>query len=59
VPPADGMQEYDFVAQPPEPGTIVTQALAPISTEHVMDDMPMWVRGVRVYASSNNAEKTI
>ena len=55
VPPEDGIQEFDFVATPPSPGTIVTQGFKEVSAEStgVKTD---WMKGVRVYAAANAIE---
>jgi hypothetical protein len=56
TPPADGMQEFDFVGTPPS--GIVTQVLTPVSAEYLMPDPPKWLRGVRIHAATNSLEKT-
>jgi len=72
VPPADGIQEFCFVAEPPT--EIVPQVLTPIVATYTIDPLseqgvgtspqgvgtsPLWVRGVRVHASSNTKEALI
>jgi hypothetical protein len=57
TPPADGIQEFDFVATPPT--GISRPVLTPIEASHIMRDMPDWVRGVRIYAESNQAEESL
>lgn len=54
TPPQDGIQEFEFVAEPPT--NIVKQVLTLITANHVFDPRPSWVRGIRIYASSNNVE---
>lgn len=51
TPPVDGIQEYDFIAEPPT--EVSAQVLTPITARpHSMVCSP-WVKGVRVYASEN------
>jgi len=55
IPPVDGIQDFDFAAQPPPDAAI--QVLRPIEASHVIENTaPSWLRGVRVHASSNNKE---
>jgi hypothetical protein len=50
--PADGIQEFDFVADPPD--RLVQQVLSPITAEPLeWENPPSHLRGVRVYAESN------
>lgn len=51
-PPEDGIQDLDFVAQPPVGNAI--QVILPVSAHHVITDIPGWLKGVRVHAKSNN-----
>jgi tetratricopeptide (TPR) repeat protein len=68
-PPADGIQDFCFVAEPPT--EFVAQVLTPIEATYTIDPLsargvgislqgvgtsPLWVRGVRVHASSNAKE---
>lgn len=55
-PPPDGIYDFDFVAEPPPAGSVVTQAFTPISAEKVLDAVPKGFRGVRVHAASNQIE---
>jgi hypothetical protein len=72
VPPADGIQAFCFVAEPPT--GIVAQVLTPIVATYTIDPLseqgvgtspqgvgtsPVWVRGVRVHASSNTKEALV
>ena len=36
-PPPDGIYDFDFVAEPPPPDRVVTQAFTPISAEKVLE----------------------
>lgn len=56
-PPADGVQEFDFVANPPTGGS--TTALTPVEASDTMTEPPTWLRGVRVYAETNCKEELI
>lgn len=55
APPKDGIYEFDFVAETPT-GTAL-DVLMPISTAGEWHEYPKDLKGIRVYASSN--EKTI
>lgn len=53
APPADGIYEFDFVADPPS--GIVPQVISPIDAERfVWKGFPSELKGVKVYASSNS-----
>lgn len=57
VPPPDGMQEFDFVAEPPTgPSTAV---ISPVSAVGLMEDVPLWLTGVRVHSSTNAQEEKL
>lgn len=51
-PPADGIYDYDFVAEPPE--GIASQAIASIEANFRLESIPGNLKGVRIYASTNN-----
>lgn len=61
-PPADGIQEFDFVAQPPAPDSFSFPALSPAHTDFDMGPVDVqnhWGQrlplvGVRVYAAENH-----
>lgn len=55
-PPADGVQGFDFIADKPSGPSI--PVLTPIVATHVMD-IPSWLKGVRVSASTNSVEAFI
>lgn len=56
-PPADGIQECDFVASPPtEP---VPAVLTPVVAAAQIEAVPEWVVGVRVYAAANRVVQRI
>ena len=57
VPPADGIQEFDFMATPPS--GVVAPSTEKVKASYTIRDMPSWVLGVRVHASSNNVEEKI
>lgn len=52
TPPADGILNMDFMASPPAPDTYVTLGFKPVYAG-VAFPVPSWVKGVRVYASTN------
>jgi hypothetical protein len=51
--PPDGIYDFDFVATPPPPGTVVTQAITKISVEHIVEGIPAGLKGVRIHSSRN------
>lgn len=51
-PPADGVYEFDFVAD--EPTGIDNPVLTPIDALFVWDKMPDHLEGVKVYAENND-----
>ena len=55
VPPADGIQDFDFVATPPFFSEAV-QVMLPITAYHVIEQIPDWLLGVRIHAKTNNVE---
>ena len=57
TPPEDGIQEFDFVAEPPD--GVVSQVITPISANTIMEEIPDWLKGVRVYAETNQVEETL
>lgn len=57
MPPADGIMDFNFIAEPPT--DLVAQVLTPIVTTHIEEHPPSWVRGVRVHASLNSKEALI
>jgi hypothetical protein len=53
TPPADGIYEFDFVADPPS--GIVLQVISPIIAKpYVWENYPNDLTGVKIYASSNS-----
>lgn len=56
MPPADGILDLDFVAEPPS--GIVLQVLCKIGVAKSFA-VPAWVRGVRVHTSTNSIEATL
>jgi hypothetical protein len=56
-PPADGIQDYDFVAE--EPGGLALQALTPIRAVVELDQVPDWFRGVRIHSETNQFEAVV
>jgi hypothetical protein len=56
-PPANGIYEYNFVAEPPS--GISAQVLTPVSAQKALPKMPKGFRGIRVRAKSNNKEALI
>ncbi len=55
VPPADGLWEFDFQADPP--AGLVLEVVLPVSAEGVFA-LPNWARGVRVQATHNSITAT-
>jgi len=55
TPPADGVQEFDFVADPPT--GMAPQVMTPIAGAGSLDPAPDWLRGVRVFAATNQVEQ--
>lgn len=57
-PPADGIQDFDFIATPPT--GIVLPVVSPIAAPPVLlENMPAWLRGVRVHARDNVIERLL
>ena len=56
-PPADGIQECDFVASPPTDP--VPAVLTPVDAAAHIEAVPEWVVGVRVYAAANRVVERI
>jgi hypothetical protein len=61
APPADGIQDLDFVAEPPRGGTIILPVISPISAHTVLSRAPddYWGKGrpllgVRIHARENS-----
>jgi hypothetical protein len=52
APPADGIYEFDFQAQPP--ADIATQVITPIKAGYTMNPLPDNLKGVKIYAEQNN-----
>jgi hypothetical protein len=53
--PADGIQDFDFVADPPE--GISLMVISPITAKPIeWDNPPAVLKGVRVHAQSNKIE---
>jgi hypothetical protein len=58
APPADGVQDLNFYADPPPPGRVVAQVLSEIEAPVLrIERVPDWVKGVRVRAQTNTMEK--
>jgi hypothetical protein len=56
-PPADGIWDFDFVADKPDGP--VPQVLAPISASYMWPDFPEELKGVRIHAAHNKIEKKL
>jgi hypothetical protein len=62
TPPADGVQEFDFIARMPDPGTSVLDVLTPISAHFEIPDVDVenyWgknmpLKGIRLHAVANS-----
>ena len=58
APPADGVQDLSFYADPPPPGRVVAQVLREIEAPVLrIERVPDWLKGVRVHAQTNTMEK--
>jgi hypothetical protein len=57
TPPADGIYEFDFVAEPPT-GPALTVIL-PIVAQGQWEDFPPDLKGVKIYSSSNSLVATL
>jgi myo-inositol-hexaphosphate 3-phosphohydrolase len=57
APPANGLYEFDFVATPPTgPATTV---ISPISASYVWENFPGDMKGVTIYASTNEVSEIL
>lgn len=50
-PPEDGIYEFDFVAEPPS--GMVLHVMMPVIAQGHWQDFPKELKGVKIYASSN------
>jgi hypothetical protein len=57
--PADGVQEFDFDAQPPPNGAIVMPVFTPLEASISIQPVPKEWKGVRVHATLNSMETKI
>lgn len=55
--PEDGIQDLDFVADPPS--GIVIQPILPIVANTLWPNPPSHVKGVRIHSANNSVEKLI
>lgn len=55
--PADGIQEYDFMATPPSGHAI--DVMTHVAAKDSWDNPPKWVKGVRVRSATNNMEEAV
>lgn len=53
----DGVQDYDFVAEPPNGGVNVTQAKALVSAALYLGRLPDLIKGVRIHSETNDKEE--
>jgi len=54
TPPKDGIYEFDFVADRPADGDVVSQGITSITAEPFSwSDFPTELKGVKIYASEN------
>ncbi len=56
-PPADGIQDFDFVADPPVGPA--TEVVLPITAHYILTHIPAWLKGVRVHAETNKVDETL
>lgn len=54
--PSDGVQDFTMYAEPPAPGTIVSMGFAVVNSAPKPFFVPVWIKGVRIHASSNKLE---
>ncbi|WP_109784898.1 hypothetical protein [Pseudomonas sp. OV226] len=52
--PTDGIQDFDFIADPP-PG-ISNQVISPVTAYVNWADPPSYVQGVRIHSANNSVE---
>ena len=58
APPVDGIQDLQFLIDPPRTGTVVTQVITEVETPIFrLDRLPTWMKGIRVRAATNAIEK--
>ena len=55
--PADGIQDYEFMATPPS--GMATDMITPVHATDSWDNPPDWLKGVRVKAASNSIEEAV
>ena len=55
--PADGIQDYEFMATPPS--GMATDMITPVHATDSWDNPPDWLKGVRVKAASNSMEEAV
>ena len=55
TPPADGIQDYNFMATPPANQAI--DVMTPIAAEDRWHNPPEWLKGVRVKSATNSMEE--
>jgi len=59
MPPADGIQDFEFYVDPPLPSTVVAQVIADIETPPLrLEHIPPWMKGVRVRAQTNSLDRS-
>jgi hypothetical protein len=59
MPPADGIQDFDFYVDPPPPSAVVAQVIADIETPPLrLEHIPPWMKGVRVRAQTNSLDRS-
>jgi hypothetical protein len=58
TPPIDGIQDLDFMVDPPRKGGVVTQVLTELETPPLrIEHIPDWMKGVRIRGAMNKFEK--
>ena len=55
--PADGIQDYEFMATPPS--GMATDMITPVHAKDSWDNPPDCLKGVRVKAASNSMEEAV
>ena len=57
TPPADGIQDYEFMATPPS--GMATDIISRVEAADSWDNPPQWVKGVRVKSATNSMEEAV
>ena len=55
--PADGIQDYEFMATPPS--GMAPDVITPVHAKDSWDNPPDWIKGVRVRSATNSMEEAV